>query len=85
MVTAQGISQKWVNQLPAEVFACLVPGELRIILHPGAGMANGGVPLDVPMGLIPPELWVPNTLLWVQLDDSFKLVRVWKREASEAS
>lgn len=76
--------REWLDQVPAEVFACLLPGELRIILLPGVGMANGGAPHDVPAALVPPELWVPNTPLWVQLDDGFKVVRVWRREASVA-
>ncbi|OWK40619.1 hypothetical protein FRUB_05538 [Fimbriiglobus ruber] len=42
-------------------------------------MANGGAPHDVPAALVPPDLWVPNTPLWVQLDVDLRVVRVWRR------
>jgi hypothetical protein len=76
--------REWLDQVPAVVFACLRPGELRIILHPGVGLAHGGAPHDVPAALVPPDLWVPNTLLWVQLDDDLRVVRVWRREEPAA-
>jgi hypothetical protein len=57
-----------------------MPGELRIVLHPGAGLADGGAPRDVPTSEIPCDLRMPNTLLWVQLDDDMSIVRVWWRE-----
>jgi hypothetical protein len=73
--------REWTERIPAEVFACLIPGEMQIILGPGLGLANGGAPLDVPMELIPFELRVPNTPLWVQMDEDMKnVLRVWKRE-----
>jgi hypothetical protein len=69
-----------LDRVPAVVFACLLPGELRIVVHPGLGLANGGVQWDVPAGVIPPELRMPNTPLWLQLDDGMNIVRVWRRE-----
>ncbi len=66
--------------LPAVVFGCLLDGEMRIILLPGYGQADGGVPRDVPMAKIPFELRMPNTLLWITLDDKMNIARVWKRE-----
>lgn len=72
--------REWLDQVPAVVFACLRPGELRIVLHPGVGLAGGGAPHDVPAALVPPELWLPNTPLWVQLDDDLRVVCVWRRE-----
>jgi hypothetical protein len=80
MAAARSYPREWLDRVPAVVFACLLPGELRIILHPGVGMANGGAPRDVPAALVPSELWVPNTPLWVQLDDDLNIVRVWRRE-----
>jgi len=35
---------EWTERIPAEVFACLISGEMRIILLPGVGLANGGAP-----------------------------------------
>jgi hypothetical protein len=81
-MTAAGKSPpEWFDRIPAVVFACLVPGEIRIILHPGVGLADGGAPRDVPVSIIPPELRMPNTALWVQLDDGMNVLRVWRREA----
>ena len=34
---------EWNERVPAVVFACLLPGELRIIVHPGVGLADGGI------------------------------------------
>jgi hypothetical protein len=80
MTVAHKYPPQWRERVPAEVFACLLPGELRITLMPGVGMASGGIPCDVPAHLVPPDLWVPNTPLWVQLGDASRVVRVWRRE-----
>ena len=66
--------------VPAVVFACLLPGELRIIVRPGAGLADGGVPWNVPVELIPPELRMPNTPLWLELDERMNIRQVWRRD-----
>jgi hypothetical protein len=71
----------WEAPVPAEVFACLIPGEMRITLFPGIGQASYCSDLDVPMSVIPFELRMPNTRLWVQLDEKMNAVRVWRREA----
>jgi hypothetical protein len=76
--------REWLERVPAEVFACLLPGQLRITLCPGTGHADGGAPCDVPAALVSPELWVPNTPLWVQLDDDLHVIRVWRRGAGDA-
>jgi hypothetical protein len=72
--------REWLERVPAEVFACLLPGELRITVCPGNGHLNGGTPWDIPVEVIPPDLRLPNTRLWLQLDDKMRIVRVWKRE-----
>lgn len=72
--------REWTERIPAEVFACLIPGEMRILLCPGVGLANGGAPRDVAMDLIPFELRVPNARLWVQMDEELReVIRVWRR------
>jgi hypothetical protein len=71
------------ERIPAVVFGCLLPGELRIILHPGAGVADGGVPLNVAIDGIPAGLRLPNTELWVHLDEKRRLVRAWRRSSGE--
>jgi len=42
------------NRTPARVFGCLKDGELRIVLCPGNGLADGGIPRDVPIANVPP-------------------------------
>ena len=71
---------EWFERIPAVVFASLSAGEIRIILHPGVGLAQGGAPRDIPVEQIPFELRIPNTPLWVQLDESMNVVRVWRRD-----
>jgi hypothetical protein len=71
---------EWLEPVPAEVFACLIPGEMRIMLLPRVGFASRGAPRVVLMDIIPFDLRVPNMPLWVQLDDTLRIVRVWRRE-----
>jgi hypothetical protein len=68
------------SRVPAIVFGCLLDGELRIILLPGVGLANGGAPRDVPVKLVPHELRLPNTKLWVQLDEQLRVESVTGRD-----
>ena len=73
------------ERIPAKVFACLLPGEMRIHIRPGLGIAEGAY-RDVPIDLIPAELRVPNASVWVQLDEEkCNVVRVWKREPDGGS
>jgi hypothetical protein len=72
--------REWLERVPAVVFACLVPRELRIELCPGNAFVNGGAPWDVPMDKIPFDLRMPNTPLWIQFDENWDIVRVWRRE-----
>jgi hypothetical protein len=69
--------REWLDQVEALVFASLVRGEIRLILHPG----GSGALRDVPIETVPPELRMPNTKVWVRLDDSMNVVRVWRRES----
>jgi hypothetical protein len=80
MTQARKYPREWLDRVPAVVFACLIPGEHRIILCPGNGLADGGAPYDIPTSLVPFDLRVPNTPLWVQLDEDMSIVRVWRRE-----
>jgi hypothetical protein len=57
-----------ITRIPAEVFACLKTGELRLTLLPGVGLANGGAPFDVELELIPFGSRLPNSPLWVTID-----------------
>jgi len=80
MATTLAYPREWLERVPAVVFACLVPGELRIIVHPKVGLADGGVPWNVPIELIPFELRMPNTPLWLKLDKDMSILQVWRRE-----
>jgi len=72
--------REWLDRVPATVFACLLPGELRITVCPGIGMLDGGAPYDVQIDLVPHDLRMPNTPLWIQFDENLDIVRVWRRE-----
>lgn len=79
-MAANRYPREWLERVPAVVFGCLIPCEIRIVLHPGAELADGGAPRDVATGDIPWDLRMPNTPLWVQLDDDMSIIRVWRRE-----
>lgn len=53
---------------PAKVFACLQSGFIRVIVWPGVGMADGGIPHDIPVELIPIDLRLPNSEFTLVLD-----------------
>lgn len=67
------------TQVPAVVFGCLLPGELRLDLFPDNGFAEE-IYIEAPTELIPPELRMPNTPLYLELDENLEIVSVWKRE-----
>jgi hypothetical protein len=79
--------KEWLEKVPAEVFGCLRPGELRILVRPKGVLSAveskevlWGVPLDFPAELIPTELRMPNTRLWLDLSEDTKIIRAWRRE-----
>lgn len=80
---ARETPREWRQRVRSVVFGCLVPGELRVILHPGAGLADGGVPRDVPTEAIPADLRMPNTPLWIDFDDDWTVLRAWRRRDDE--
>jgi hypothetical protein len=75
--------QSLLECIPAIVLGCLIPGEIRVILLPGVGLADGGAPADIPAQVIPSDLRMPNTTLWIRLDDDWEVVRVWRRQEGE--
>jgi hypothetical protein len=74
-----------LEQVAAVVFACLIPGELQIMLLPTipCGIARGAERM-IPMDLVPFKLRMPNTAIWVQFDDDLNIVRVWDRNETES-
>jgi hypothetical protein len=85
MTAAGKYPPEWLERLPAEVFACLVPGELRITLCPGGGMGDGRAQMDIPIARVPFELRMPKTPLWVQLDENWNILRAWRQEPDQDS
>jgi hypothetical protein len=65
--------------VPAIVVGCLSPGTIRIIIHPGCGLADGGIPQDVAATSIPPDLQMPNTELWLECDQQGNMTAVRRR------
>lgn len=68
--------QTWGGWAPAVVFGSLTPGLLRVILHPGSGMADGGIRYEIPMERVPFELRMPNTRLSILLSPRFEILEV---------
>ncbi len=52
-----------IEDVPASVIAVLSRTHIRILLLPGYGLADGGVPCDIPIDMVPLDLRLPNTLL----------------------
>jgi hypothetical protein len=61
----------------ATVVGCLTPGEIRIHLFPPEGWVSRGAPRDVPTDLIPPDLRMPNSKLWVRLNQQREIIAAW--------
>ncbi len=57
-----------ILQTPAKVLACLRPGYLTVFVGYGLGMADGGMPHDIPMDLVPFDLRMPNSEFTLVLD-----------------
>jgi hypothetical protein len=75
-----------ITTVRGNVFAYLIPGELRLTLLPGVGQVNGGAAYDVPTDLIPAECRLPNSPLWVTVDlDRGEILKREPRESGESS
>ena len=80
MTRQLGYPREWLERVPAVVIACLLPGEMRILVAPDVGMLDGGAPYDVSIAQIPLELRMPNTPLWIHFDEDWNVLRVWRRD-----
>lgn len=68
--------------IPAHVFACLIPGELRIALFPQDGYGYI-TEWNIPIELVPSELRTPNTKLWIRVahkERGFEILDIFRRE-----
>lgn len=50
-----------IDKIPVQVLGCLKPGIITVIAFPGAGMLDGGLPMDLPTEMVPVELRMPNS------------------------
>jgi hypothetical protein len=71
------------HRVHAEVLGCLRPGELRIVVLPGYGLADGGAHWDVPLAIVPFECRMPNTLLWITFEEGGRIVSIEPRAADD--
>jgi hypothetical protein len=67
------------HRVRAVVLGCVIPGELRIVLEPGVGHVDGGVHSNIATQIVPVELRMPNSCLWIDFDAERRAVRVLKR------
>jgi|SRR5580704_7277435 hypothetical protein len=65
--------------VPATVVGCLLAGELRLLLWPSRTADKPGFPRDVPIDLVPPDLRMPNSTLWLDMDSHGTILRVRQR------
>lgn len=53
------------RRAPVRVLGRLSEGTIRVLVWPGKGMADGGIPMEFPLEVIPPDLRTPNTEFFV--------------------
>ena len=64
------------DKIPAEIFGSFCPGEIKINLHTATGQVQIK---NVPVQVVACELRMPNTKVWVSLDENGEVVGVWDR------
>ena len=69
------------HEIPARVIAVLTRSTIQLLLCPGAGLADGGIPTEVPLDIVPPELRLPNTMMIVTMENG-RITGVRPREPS---
>jgi hypothetical protein len=67
----------------AEVLAVLSKSTIRVVLAPGEGQADGGIPCELAIDVVPAALRFPGTKLWVELDQGGNLVSAKPRGESD--
>jgi hypothetical protein len=65
-----------ILKAPVKVLGCLRPGYLTVIVGQGLTMADGGIPYDVPVDLVPLDLRMPNSEFTVVLDRTVGVERL---------
>jgi hypothetical protein len=68
---------------PARVLACLHSDRIRVVLCPGQGLADGGVPYEIEASLIPIDLRMPNSeFVVLSRRDTGQVVKVLRKDES---
>ncbi len=49
-----------ICRIHGRVVACISPGFVKVLVGPGVGLLDGGIPTDVPEHIIPADLRFPN-------------------------
>ena len=57
-----------IIKIQVKVLGCLRPGYLTVFMRYGAGLADGGIPIEIPMDLVPFGLRMPNSVFSVVYD-----------------
>lgn len=80
-----GIAIGSSSRIPARVLACLTHNTITVILHPGAGLADRGVKIILPIEDVPPDLRMPNSEFDVIFDEeAWRCTTVVRRGDSRA-
>ncbi|CAN5871006.1 hypothetical protein BH23PLA1_BH23PLA1_35900 [soil metagenome] len=74
-----GIDSETIIKAPAKVLACLRPGYVTAAIGAGLGLADGGIPTEIPMHLLPMDLRMPNAEFTVLLDRRTGEIRTIER------
>ena len=68
---------KQVQRINAQVIGFPAPGRARLLIAPGSGFLDGGVPVDIPLEVIPAELQVDGQMvIAVYKPDSLEILAV---------
>jgi len=63
-----GDEPDYIDKYHATVIGCLRPGFVSVVLGQWQGLADGGVPTDVPTDIVPFDLRMPNSVFTLLID-----------------
>lgn len=49
-----------IGRIHGRVMACISPCFVKVLVGPGVGLLDGGIPTDIPEHIIPADLRFPN-------------------------
>jgi hypothetical protein len=66
---------------PARVLACLNTNRITVVVCPGQGLADGGVPYEIESSLIPLDLRIPNSEFFILIrKDTSEIVKILRHD-----